>query len=150
MWWVISLNMSRISLKSVVDSCGLSIAILISRIRFTSFILECTPVFTIFIWLKHCSTVAIPIGNFNKMSRRLKVFQQLVAYVFNVIISTFSFLRHFISFLDYCFLEYSPLSNCFFSINESLWCVYQTNFALLFSHILRCLVPPLELMQDET
>ena len=82
--------MSSISLKSVVDSCGLSIVILISRIRFTSFILECTPVFTIFIWLKHCSTVAIPIGNFNKMSRRLKVFQQLVAYVFNVIISTFS------------------------------------------------------------
>ena len=82
MWWLVSFKMSRISLKSVVDSCGPSIAIHISPARFTSFSLERSLVFTIFIWLKERSTVAVPTGNVNGMSRSLKLFGKIVGYVF--------------------------------------------------------------------
>ena len=61
---LLSLKMSIIPQKSVVDISRPSIAILISRERFTCFNLEHSLVFTILTWLKeHSSTIAAPFGN---------------------------------------------------------------------------------------
>lgn len=73
-------DMSRVSLKSVADSCGLSIAIVIRCARLTSLSLEFSLVFIIIIWLKERSPVAVPTDNVSRMSKILNISGRVFVY----------------------------------------------------------------------